>query len=362
MSNPHRLSPTRRSLLTGIGAAALAAQPLKLSKRIRVGIIGLDGHPGEIPKPLDELPEVDIVAIADPSAAAIQRFIRGKARLASAKPYDDYRRMLDGEKLDVVAVCNNDGERAGVIVEASNRKLNVIAEKPLAATRADLDRVKKAVAQNKTQLGMLLPMRYEPPYRMLKKIVDSGEIGEVIQISSQKSYRLEDRPEWFKHKETYGSTIIWIGVHMIDLMRFTSGRNFTHASSFMGRPQFQSGSMETSTSTSFRLDNDGTATLHMDYCRPSTAPTHGDDRLRLAGTKGVAEYMAATGTTLITGSSKPRRIDDLPPDGSVFRDYIANVYGGAPATLSLQDIYTVCDVTLDAHEAAVEQKVVRCKT
>jgi predicted dehydrogenase len=351
---------TRRSLLAGLGVAA--AQTLKLPKRIRVAIVGLDGHPGEISKPLDEIPNVEIVAIADPDPAAIQRYTRGKARLANVKPYSDYRRMLDVENPDVVAVCNNNGERASAIIEAARRKMNVIAEKPLALTRGDLARVKDAVHSNGIHLGMLLPMRYEPAYLALRQIVQSGEIGDVIQISAQKSYQLGKREEWYKHQKTYGSTILWIGIHMFDLMRFTSGRNFTDASSFMGRVGFPGyGDMETTTATAFRMDNGGTATLHMDYCLPAGASSHGDDRLRLSGTRGVAEYMAATGTTLATGTLKPHRIESLPAEGSVFRDYIANTYAGAPATLSVEDIYSVCEVTIAAHEAAVERRIVACK-
>ena len=71
--------------------------------------------------------------------------------------------------------------------------------------------------------------------------------------------------------------------------------------------------MENTTATLFRLDNRGTAALRMDYLRPETAPTHGDDRLRLAGTRGVLEYQAATGLTLVTAKEKPRVITDLPP-------------------------------------------------
>jgi predicted dehydrogenase len=356
---PSVVELTRRSLLLAAGAAA-TAQTLKLPARVRVVIIGVEGHPDEITKPLAGMPDVEIVAIADADANAIQRFKGRRERLANAKLYADYRQMLDTEKPDVVAVCNSDGERAAAILEAVRRKHNVIAEKPLALTRADLERVKAAVEQNHIQLGMLLPMRFSPHYVMLKQIVDSGEIGEVVQISSQKSYQLEDRPDWFKHRETYGSTILWIGPHMIDLMRFASGRSYTEAASFMGRPQFpESGSMETSTATCFRLDNGGTATLHMDYCRPATAPSHGDDRLRLAGTKGVAEYMESTGVTLMSANAKPHRLDKLPPDGSVFRDYIAHVYAGQPAGLPLADIYAVCEATIGAHEAAVQNKLIR---
>lgn len=350
---------TRRSLLIGTGGALLA-ETTRLPRKVRVAIIGLDGHPGEITKPLDRLPDVEIVAISDANQNAVRRFISGKASLAQAKPYTDYQKMLDVEKMDVVAVCNNNGDRAAAILECTQRRLNVIAEKPLAITRRDFERVKKAVQESGIQLGMLLPMRYEPSYQALHKIVQSGEIGEVIQISSQKSYKLGDRPEWFKHQASYGSTILWIGIHMIDLMRWTSGATFTEVSSFMGRAGFENvGDMETSTATNFRLQNGGSATLHMDYCLPATASAHGDDRLRLAGTRGIAEYMGATGVTLITSKAKLHRIESLPEEGSVFADYLAHVYNGVPATLTLDDIYAACELTIAAHESAVEGRVVK---
>src|SRR5215831_7566280 len=105
----HSARPTRRVLLQGFAAVA-AAQPLKLPKKVRVAIIGLEGHPEEIVSPLNSLPDVDVVAIAA-SEAEVARFCGRNARLAGVKPYSDYRRMLDAEKPDVVAVCNTDGAR-----------------------------------------------------------------------------------------------------------------------------------------------------------------------------------------------------------------------------------------------------------
>ncbi len=346
---------TRRGLLAGVAGLA-AAEPLRLKSKVRVAIIGVEGHPSEITKPLGELPDVEVVAVADPDTAALTRFVRG--RIAGAKKYSDYRTMLDTERPDVAAVCNSDGERAAAVVECANRKMHVMSEKPLGVSREELARVKQAVARNGVQLGMLLPLRYDPPYLALRDIVKSGKIGEVMQMSSQKSYQLGEREDWYHHRETYGSTILWIGPHMIDLMRFTSGRDFTEVSSFAG--VIAQGAMETSTASAFRLDNGGAAALHMDYYYPRSAGSHGDDRLRIAGTKGVAEYMAATGVTLATDTVKPHRLENLPAGGSVFRDFIAQVYAGAAPTLPLHDIYRVCEVTIAAHEAAVQGKVVKC--
>jgi predicted dehydrogenase len=267
--------------------------------------------------------------------------------------------MLDAEKPDVVAVTNTNGFRADGVIAAAERKFHVIAEKPLAVSRADLDRIKKAVRGSAVKLGMLLPMRYSPPYLALKQIVSSGEIGEVIQVSSQKSYKLGSRPDWFMKQQTYGSTIIWIAPHMIDLMRWAAGREYKSAASFMGRVGFSGlGDMETTTTSSFVMDNGGTATLHMDYCQPEMAAAHGDDRMRLAGTKGVAEYMAATGVTVVTQNAKMRRVSDLPPGGSVFVDFLNHVYNNAPATLTHEDIFAVSQATIAAHEAAIKRTVV----
>jgi predicted dehydrogenase len=327
---------------------------VRLPKPVRVAIIGTEGHTGEITGPLSQLPDVELAAVAHSDPAALKR--AGKATA-----YRDYRQMLDREKLDVVAVCNNNGERAAAILACVDRGLHVIAEKPLAITASDLRAVRKAVEAKRISLGMLLPMRYDPPYKALKQIVDEGLIGEVVQVSSQKSYKAGKRPEWFKDPKTYGSTILWIGIHMIDLMRFTSGREFTEAAGFQARVGLPDvGKMETVTTSIFRLDNGGLGNLRMDYFRPETASTHGDDRLRLAGTKGVAEYMGSTGVTLVTNGEKQRTLTELPPEGSLFIDYLQATYNGKAPTLTTSDIWRVNEITLAAHQAAETGKTVKC--
>jgi hypothetical protein len=94
----------------------------------------------------------------------------------------------------------------------------------------------------------------------------------------------------------------------------------------------------------------------MDYLRPDTAPSWGDDRLRLAGTRGVAEYQAATGVTLVAANQAPRQIRDLPPDGSLFLDFLASVYLGKPSGLDLRDIYRVNEIVLAARHSADQHR------
>jgi predicted dehydrogenase len=206
---------------------------------------------------------------------------------------------------------------------------------------------------------MLLPMRFDPPYLAMRRIVESGAIGEVLQMDAQKSYQLGARPAWQKHATTYGSTILWIAIHSIDLMLYVSGRRFTEAAALQSHVGFpEAGEMQTVTASLFRLDNGGSATLHMDYLRPSTAPGHGDDRLRVGGSHGIVEYQESTGVTLVTAKSAPEVVRDMPPQESVFLDFLRGVYQGAAPALTWPQIVRANEATLAAHMAAGQHRFV----
>jgi predicted dehydrogenase len=366
MSDSTRRRFTGSLLISSPVAAAVAAEQkagvVRMPRKLRLGLIGDEGHPTEVTGPLNRLPDVELVSFAHADAAALARFRTPRGRAAPAR-YADYRRMLDAEKLDLVAVCNSNGDRGAAVLAVLERNLNVIAEKPLSIERAEYQRIRNALgARPNIKLGMLLPMRYEPHYQALRAIVASGAIGEVCQMDAQKSYKAGSRAEWFKKRASYGGTIAWIGIHMIDLMRYASGRDFRRTFGFQARlgAGGANGDMETTTSSVFVLDNGGTASLHMDYFRPETAPTHGDDRLRIAGSLGVAEYQASTGVTLLAAGRQPESIRDLPPQGSVFVDYLEWAYNGKPATLSANDIWRANEVTLAARDAAEQGRILDC--
>lgn len=341
---------TRRAWLVGAAAAGALAQPMRLPRRIRVGLIGLDGHYGEITDHLAEAPDVELAALAGAQPR----------RGWNVRTYDDYRAMLDRERLDIAAVLNANGDHAAAILACAERKIHVISEKPLATELPDLERIQRAVADSGIRLTMLLNMRFDPVYRAMRRVVQAGMIGEVAQIAAQKSYKVGDRAEWYRTRASYGGTIPWVGIHMVDLIRFTSGRELAEAVSFqarIGSPQLRD--MENVTGSLFRLDNGGVAELRLDFLRPDTAPTWGDDRLRLAGTRGILEFQASTGLVLMTGSNPPEVVRDLPARRSLFLDFLQSVYAEAQPELSLSDIYRTNHIVLLARESAEHHRYVK---
>lgn len=354
---------TRRLLVKAAALSAAQVQSettvVRLPRKVRLALVGLYGPTSVVLNSLRELPDVTLSAVADPDRHVVERFTR-QERWRGVRGYPDYREMLDREKVDVAGIFNANHERARAILECVNRGIHIVSEKPLAIEPADLNKIRDAVRDNRVHITSVLPMRYYPHYQAMHRAVASGAIGEVLQVSAQKSYKITPRPVWFKTRKLFGGTIPWIGIHMIDLMRWISGREFTEAASYQARLGFPSvGEMETVTATLLRMDNGGTAILHMDYCRPPTAPTHGDDRLRLAGTEGVMEYRADSGVMLMTRSKKLATLEPLPSTGGLFTEFLEMVYGGKQSDLRSEDVLRLTDIVLRARDAAEAHHLVR---
>ena len=360
----------RKFLATGAVLAVAAADPLRsadspghmthapLPEKIRVGIIGLEGHYSEITNAAKSVPNVRVTAIADHRPEVLQRLARSTA-FAGATPWSDHREMLAREKLDVVCVCGENGTRAGILLACAQLRLPMVLEKPLAIRLADLAAEKKAVNRHRIPLTMLLTMRFSPIYQAMRTLVQGGEIGEVVSMDAQKSYQLGTRPDWMKNRKSFGGIIPYIGIHYIDLMRWISGREFVSAAAFhsnVGVPE--SKEMENNSAVIFKLDNRGSASLRMDYLRPATAHSHGDDRLRIVGTKGVLEYQQG-GLTLVTETQRSTKVTDLPRVKPLFIDFLESVYGGKPHLISKADIFRVSEIVLKTRDAADSNKVVR---
>ena len=350
---------TRRNLMIGLplSGAALA----QTGERMRIGMLGLDGHIDQILAARRTTPGLEIQAISDANPRLL-RSVGERAGVPVERRYASHQALLDKEKLDMAGICGIDGERPGLVLECIKRGLHIIAEKPLTSQWDDLRRIRAALKQNpKVRLTMLLEMRYGGAFLAMRRIVESGALGEIVQMNGQKSYVFAEqppRPEWMRRKATFSGTIPYIGIHLVDLMRFTGKQEPVEVAAFqahVGQPD--AGDMENTASVSMRLAGGGTADFHLDYLRPANAGTHGDDRLRLVGTRGVLEYMGNSGLTLVTDQEKSHAITPEARTLSLVPDFLASILGSQTPLLTLSDIFRANEIVLSARDAAVTRKV-----
>jgi len=317
----------------------------------RVGMIGWEDHINYTLDAISEMKNIRLAAVARAGELSADRVKSYSAFTAETKVYDDYREMLEKEALDIAAVYTPHGMRAQAIVDAARAGCHIYSEKPLAANLEDLERIKKAVAEAKTTLTMMLVMRFYGVYRKIREIVQSGAIGEIAQCTSQKSYKAGDRPEWMKKRGLFAGTIPYIACHSLDLIRWCSGLEFVKGAAFhhnVGNPDLKE--MENTASMILLANNGATISSRLDYCRPENADTWGDDRLRIAGVDGIVELIGDQ-IVLMTKNEK-KRIVPAPPNADQFPNLIAAIEGREELGVSAEDCYRITEVVLKLRDAA----------
>lgn len=326
---------------------------------MKLGLMGLKGHQSTVLAGAEELGDIQVVAISDDDPKTVDEYQKQKIA-HGAQGFENWRDMLDHSSLDICCVCDENYLRADQVVALAERNIHIVAEKPLATTLEDLERIQAALAKSQSRLSMLLTMRHEPKYATLRELVQSGVIGEVCQATCQKSYQLHTRPQWFKERKRLGGIIPYIGIHATDMIRWVTGLEYTHVAAFHGRigkPEI--GETEDHASILLRLSNGASATARLDYLRPSKAPSHGDDRIRIAGTNGVVEVTYPDpAVRVVTESKAPYHVQPQPTP-NLFVDFVQSIRENRPATITAEDSLTITRLVLQARKAADEQTLVQ---
>jgi predicted dehydrogenase len=261
---------------------------------MRVAFIGGFGHHylrGALSDPAAQIERPVAVAPSGPEDDRAEDFAH---RLGDARFYRDAREMFDDFKPHIVDVGATFGRNGDFAADALERDVLVVSDKPVAATWEQFERLKKLTSDKKRVLLTEFDFRSRPEFRAAREVIRTGKLGTPVLATAQKSYRFNQRPKWYGDRKLYSGTMLWIASHAIDAIWFSTGKRLIAVTGRQGnvaKPQF--GTMEDYCAALFALEGGGTGIAHADYYRPDKTKTHGDDRLRVAGSKGVVEVRDA---------------------------------------------------------------------
>jgi predicted dehydrogenase len=329
----------------------------------RVGMVGVDGHITYVLDGIPKLRDVRLVAYSKGQPDDdLEPLRRHPAVTQRTRFYENYEEMFDKEELDIVGVCMPYYRNAEVSTAAATRGIHIVSEKPIATTVEQLRKLQTSVRTNKVRLTAMFGMRLLPVFQAARKIVESGTIWEPTLATGQKSYKFGPRPEWYRLRDTYGGTLLWVGIHAVDFVRYCTGLEYTRVAAFhsnMGHPHIPE--LEDTANVILQFANGGSAAISIDYFRPSKAPTHGDDRLRIVGTKGIVEIKDnATRVELVTRKQGPRNVR-LRRERQFFVDFVAELRGEKQHVIRPNEPFRLNYVCLVAREAADRGEVLSCE-
>jgi len=181
---------------------------------MKVGVIGVGNMGRHHPRVYREL-GAELVGIADTDLEKAQEI----ATRYGTRAYADYKDLLD-QGLDAVSVAVPTAKHREVALEAINRGINLLVEKPIADSLASGREIINAADARGVKLMVGHIERYNPAVQKLKQLIDEGVLGKLIILSAR-------RVGPFVPRISDVGIILDLAIHDIDVIRYLIGGECT---------------------------------------------------------------------------------------------------------------------------------------
>ena len=186
-------------------------------------------HMGDLLRMAFNHPDVEIVGIYDPQPERMKHAVENFG-IPAERVFVDWRACIERAKPDLAILCAATGQHAEWTERLAAAGVNVLVEKPFAASLADADRMIAAADRAKTLLAINWPLRWVPNHVTAKLLVDEGRIGEPlgvhyyggnrgpmrhladkVEVSEEEAARRKSESWFYKKSEGGGSLLDYLG-------------------------------------------------------------------------------------------------------------------------------------------------------
>ena len=156
------------------------ARVLGANDRVRLAYAGLNGRGVGLIDSFSSAGGIDIVYICDPEKGARERGIQAaKEKGFSPQGLEDFRTILDPNKIDALLVAAPDHWHTPAGILAAKNKVNVYVEKPVGQNAAEGEMLVEAWKKYKVVMGVGSQRRSVPYFQQCMQMLHEGEIGKI---------------------------------------------------------------------------------------------------------------------------------------------------------------------------------------
>ncbi len=300
---------------------------MSISPRIEVGLFGTNGH--QVQSLLLESPIARLAACAGFPHMPLPDSHPDRPTL---RVHDSLEALLADDKIQLVVLCSPiRSEQPAHALAALRAGKHVFAEKPCALDENDLDRLLAEAASRGLVFREMADSAFIHPYADMRRIVQSGELGEIVQITCQKSYPWRDwRPQ---DETTDGGLVRQCALHAARWIEHVACRKILSIhllETRLGNPD-PYGQSRMAACLSVELDNGGIASISANYLNPPGTGLHGYESLVIHGNKGLVESLrGGTSTRLVIGSEDRGPLEISGTVKSQFQHLLEHISIGLP--------------------------------
>jgi glucose-fructose oxidoreductase len=211
-------------------------------------------HMGDLLRMAHEHPETEIVGLADADPERVAPIAR-RFGISPERCFTDFRVCLEQTAPDIALLCPATGLHGDYVEAVAPYGVHILVEKPMAASLADADRMIRAMETAGKVLVINWPLAWYPPHVTTKRLIDSGEIGDVlevhyydgnrgplrhiadkVEIDSAEAARQKSQSWWYRKESGGGSLLDYLGYGVTLGSWFHGGRAPIEVTSVVDAP------------------------------------------------------------------------------------------------------------------------------
>jgi predicted dehydrogenase len=196
---------------------------MSVKEKIRFAIVG-QGHIGKRHAEMVlRNPQTELVAVCD-----IRTKEECKISYEGIPFYSTIDELLEKEtSLDILNICTPNGLHAEMAIQALEKGLHVVVEKPMALTKNDAERIVFKSLEKHKIVFCVMQNRYSPPSVWLKNVIEENLLGQLFHVQLNCYWNRDDRyytrQNWHGDAKLDGGTLFTQFSHFIDIMYWLFG-------------------------------------------------------------------------------------------------------------------------------------------
>lgn len=201
---------------------------------MKFGIAGLGNHAINRVMPVFREAGHDISAVYSRSIDKARK----EAMKYNAKPFDNLNTFMENGDFEAVYIASPNFLHYEQTRLALEHGKHVLLEKQMTIKTDEAEELVKLAKEKNLVLAIGFHMRFHPAIREIRRIIQSGELGDISYITgmwaslSPRSYDNPDNRWWREDEKVGGGAVMGTGVHVMDTFNYIMGKYPDRISAF----------------------------------------------------------------------------------------------------------------------------------